>query len=123
MLNKDIFISGIIMVVIDYFYLSGISNYFNNLLIKIQNEKIKLDYKAAIICYVFLIFGLYYFILKNKRPIKDAFLLGLIIYMVYENTNKAIFKNKVSANKTYIYETIAYLWQNPKFDFSEKFFI
>jgi uncharacterized membrane protein len=93
MINKDILISAIVMVVIDYFYLSSVSNYFNNLLLKIQNEKIKLDYSAAILCYIFLVFGLYYFVLKNNRPVKDAFFLGLIIYMVYEATNKAIFKN------------------------------
>ena len=93
MINKDILISAIVMVLIDYFYLSSVSNYFNNQLLKIQNEKIKLDYLAAIICYIFLVFGLYYFVLKNKRPIKDAFFLGLTIYMVYETTNKAIFKN------------------------------
>jgi uncharacterized membrane protein len=48
---------------------------------------------SAILCYFFLVFGLYYFIIKDRRPIIDAFLLGLVIYMVYETTNKAIFKN------------------------------
>ena len=90
---KDIIIPAIVMVLVDYFYLSTMTTYFNNLLIKIQNQKIKLDYTAAAICYFFLVFGLYYFVLKDKKPIKDAFFLGLVIYMVYETTNKAIIKN------------------------------
>lgn len=93
MISQEILISGILFVLIDYLYLSNFSGFFNNLLIKIQNDKINLDLSAAIVCYIFLIFGLHYFILKEKRPVKDAFLLGLVIYMVYETTNKAIFKN------------------------------
>ena len=93
MINRDIIISGIMFVLIDYFYLSSFGNYFNNLLLNIQNQKISLDFKAAVLCYIFLIYGLYYFILKDKKPVKDAFILGLVIYMVYETTNKAIIKN------------------------------
>jgi uncharacterized membrane protein len=40
-----------------------------------------------------LIGGLFYFILKNKRPVQDAFLLGLVIYGVYETTTYALLKN------------------------------
>jgi uncharacterized membrane protein len=39
-----------------------------------------------------LIFGLYYFIIKDNRPILDALLLGLVINAVYEGTTYAIFK-------------------------------
>jgi uncharacterized membrane protein len=42
---------------------------------------------------IFLILGLYYFIIKPNRSIKDAFLLGLVIYGVYEGTNYALFNN------------------------------
>ena len=31
--------------------------------------------------------GLYYFIIKDRRPILDAFLFGLLIYGVYDFTN------------------------------------
>jgi uncharacterized membrane protein len=40
-----------------------------------------------------LVFGIYYFIIRTKKPVLDAFLLGAVIYMVYETTNKAILKN------------------------------
>ncbi len=48
--------------------------------------------------------GLNYFIIKPKRSISDAFLLGLVIYGVYETTNWAIF-NKWSV-KSVIIDTL-----------------
>jgi uncharacterized membrane protein len=44
-------------------------------------------------CYILLVSGLYYFIIKNSASIKDAFLLGVLIYGVYETTNYAFFKD------------------------------
>lgn len=90
---KKIFISGLILFFIDSLYLYTIKSFFNKQIKNIQNEEISLDYVAAGLCYVFLIFALYYFIIKNKKPVYDAFLLGFIIYMVFELTNKAIIKN------------------------------
>ena len=40
-----------------------------------------------------MVLGLYYFIIKDKRPVKDAVLLGLLVYSVYELTNMSIFTN------------------------------
>ena len=48
---------------------------------------------ATILCYVFLSFGLYYFIIKRNAPIIDSFILGLIIYAVFELTNKALLRS------------------------------
>ena len=50
------------------------------------------------------IFGINYFIIKPKRSISDAFLLGLVIYGTYETTNWAIF-TKWSV-KTVIIDTL-----------------
>ena len=84
---------AIVLILIDSIYLHTVSNYFNKQIFSIQKSEIKLELVPAIICYLFLVFGLYYFIIKDKRPIFDAFLLGIVIYMVYETTNKAILKN------------------------------
>jgi uncharacterized membrane protein len=40
-----------------------------------------------ILCYLFLIAGINYFIIMPKRSVFDAFLLGIVIYGVYETTN------------------------------------
>ena len=94
MLNlKKIIIISIILILIDSSYLYLISNLFQEQIIKIQNNKIKFKFIGAIICYLFLVFGLYYFIIKNNKSPFDAFLLGLIIYGVYDSTNYATLIN------------------------------
>jgi uncharacterized membrane protein len=37
--------------------------------------------------------GLNYFILREKRPILDAFLLGVMVYGVFETTSFVMFDN------------------------------
>jgi uncharacterized membrane protein len=91
MFNFKLLISAIVFVVIDSIYLNLIKDYFGNQIKVIQGSPIKINYLATIICYIFLIFGLNYFIIKPNRSIQDAFLLGLVIYGVYETTNKALF--------------------------------
>lgn len=89
---QKIILLGIIFALTDSVYLSSISGHFNNLLIKIQGSPITLKPIETILAYVALVFSLYYFILKDKRPIFEAGLLGWSIYAVYEFTNAAIFK-------------------------------
>ena len=42
---------------------------------------------GAIFAYLFLVLGLYYFVIREKRPITYAFLLGVFVYGVYDLTN------------------------------------
>ena len=90
---KKIIIITIILIVIDSFYLYLISNLFKKQIIKIQNHQMKFRLIGAIICYLFLVFGLYYFIIKDNKSPFDAFLFGLIIYGVYDSTNYATLIN------------------------------
>ena len=86
-------LTAIIFVVLDGLYLNLIKEYFNKQIKSIQGSDIKADIVAIGITYVFLIFGINYFIIKNNRSVKDAALLGLVIYAVYEFTNLSLFKN------------------------------
>lgn len=88
-----ILIVGVLLVAVDAVYLTSISDYFNKQIRAIQNAPIKLDMVATAVCYAFLVFGIYYFIIREKRSVLDAFFLGAVIYMVYEATNKAILKD------------------------------
>lgn len=81
------------MIILDYFYLSYVSKYFNMMLINIQGSPIKLDYLSASLCYLTLVFSVYYFIISRNESIFNAMMLGWVIYFVYEFTNKAIIKN------------------------------
>jgi uncharacterized membrane protein len=86
-------LSAIIFVILDGIYLNLIKNHFNKQVKAIQGTEIQLNIIATGITYIFLIFGLNYFIIRNHRSVKDAALFGLVIYAVYEFTNLAIFKN------------------------------
>ncbi len=86
-------LSAIIMISLDFVYLSVMKSYFMNQVKNVQGSALKLNYFGAAICYVFLVAGLNYFIIKPRKSVSDAFLLGLVIYGVYETTNYALFSN------------------------------
>jgi len=92
MFNILFLISAILFVVIDFTYLNLIKSYFENQVKSVQGSPLQVNFLGAILCYIFLIFGLNYFIIKSKRSPYDAFLLGILIYGVYETTNYALFK-------------------------------
>jgi uncharacterized membrane protein len=91
MFDFKLLISAIIFVLIDSIYLNLIKKYFDKQITRVQGTPIKLNYLAILLCYIFLIFGINYFIIKPNRSVQDAFLLGIIIYGVYETTNMALF--------------------------------
>jgi len=93
MLNKSLLLSGIILLLIDSIYINLSKKYFINQIQRIQNKKPKLNYIGIILCYIFLIIGINYFIIKPSKSISDAFILGIVIYGVYETTNYALLDN------------------------------
>ena len=88
---KQIAITAVTMLILDFIYLGTFSGFFNNLVKSIQGTKIKFNALGAILCYILLIGGLNYFIIDKRKSILDAFILGIVIYGVYETTNLAIF--------------------------------
>jgi uncharacterized membrane protein len=93
MFDFVLLLSAIILVSIDYIYLNLIKDYFARQVQAVQGSPLKINYLGVLLCYIFLIIGLNYFIIKPKRSVQDAFLLGLIIYSVFETTNWALFKD------------------------------
>lgn len=89
---KSYILSSIIFVIIDAIFLSIMSKRFNTMIKNIQGSAISLNLPNTIICYLILMFTINYFVIKDKRTIADAFLLGLGIYGVYEFTNASIIK-------------------------------
>ena len=84
---------GIILLCLDFIYLTITRDFFKNQIEKIQFSNMKVTIFSAIITYIILIYGLNYFIISKNKSVYDAFILGIIIYGVYETTNYAIFKN------------------------------
>ena len=87
---KQIIVSGVAMLLLDFVYLSAFAGFFNRLITSIQGSKIKFNAVGAILCYILLIGGLNYFIISKRKSIQEAFILGIVIYGVYETTNLAI---------------------------------
>lgn len=89
----EIFILAVILLGIDMIYLKLSSNHFKTQVRKIQSSELKLNYKYAIMSYVLLVLGLYYFIIVKDNNAFEAGLLGLVIYGVFDGTNGAILKD------------------------------
>jgi uncharacterized membrane protein len=85
-------ISAIVFIAIDSVYLNIMKGYFQKQVQNVQGSALQINFLGAAICYVFLIIGINYFIIKPHKSIQEAFLLGLVIYGVYETTNYALLK-------------------------------
>jgi uncharacterized membrane protein len=93
MFDFSMLVSAIIFISIDFIYLNVMKGYFNNQIQSVQGSAPKMNYLGAAICYILLIAGINYFIIKPRKSVSDAFLLGIVIYGVYETTNLALLKN------------------------------
>jgi len=86
-----IVISSITMLLLDAIYLMTFRKWYNSQIRAVQGSDVKLKIVPVILVYVAMIFGLNYFILNNRRPIRDAFLFGVVVSSVFNLTNMAIF--------------------------------
>ncbi len=85
-----------------YFYVN--KDFFSQQILDVQGTPVSLKLFPAFLCYVALAFGINYFILREKKSLLDAFLLGFVIYAVYETTNKATLKKWT--NKIVVIDTL-----------------
>ena len=90
MLFNELGVSALTMITLDSIYLQTVQNAYSNQLMQVQGSPLSIKLIPAILCYVLLVFGLNYFIISKKRSLVDAFLLGLVIYGVYDTTTYAL---------------------------------
>ena len=83
-------VSALGLVAIDFAFLSVIKGYYARQIAAVQGSAMVVNLFGAIVTYVFLIFGLNYFIIRPGRSAQDAFLLGLVVYGVFTFTNLAL---------------------------------
>ena len=81
-----------ILILLDSIYFYVNKDFFSKQILDVQGTPVSLNVFAAFLCYITLALGINYFILREKKSLLDAFLLGTLIYAVYETTNKATFK-------------------------------
>ena len=99
-LVKTIIVMMSIFIFADIIVLTILTEKWNNAIKKIQNKPLQVNYIYAILTYIFLIFGLYYFVYRhiNKNSWKydavvKAFIYGAVVYGIFDLTNLSIFNN------------------------------
>ena len=89
--NIKLFVKILLLIIIvDSPYLYFISKSYKKMIYNIQKSSMKLNQFSALSCYLLLGLAMYLFIVKKNASLKEAFLLGLIIYGVYETTSYAL---------------------------------
>lgn len=89
---KDLLVTAIVYLTIDIVYIMSYTSSFKKYFSIVQGSPAKFKRMPAVITYLILTLGLYYFIIKDRRPVIDAFLFGILIYGVYDFTNYATLK-------------------------------
>ena len=90
----DLAILSLIVLGLDAIFLGSMRNYFNWQIRQIQGSNMQMDYIAAGLCYIVIIGAAYKFmVLRPETTLLDAALLGWSVYLIYELTNKALFRN------------------------------
>ena len=87
---SEIGVSALTMIALDGLYLQTMKNSFSDQIIKVQGSPLVLKILPTILCYMLLVFGLNYFIISKKQSLYAAFLLGIVIYGVYDTTTYAL---------------------------------
>lgn len=96
---KDIMVYALLLVVVDYSYLSIITKPFGKMIQTIQGKEMTLKLIPAIVVYISLVGAWYTFIYNDiashttHENIIRAGLLGFFIYSVYDFTNMALIDN------------------------------
>lgn len=90
----------LVIFIIDASMLTLLSNLWSDTIFKVQKEKPFFRIRYAIMSYILMTFGVYYFVYKNinknnwvNDTLINGFLFGLVLYGVFDMTNLAIFKH------------------------------
>jgi uncharacterized membrane protein len=80
-------------LLLDTLYFSMMYRYMNKTIEKLQRKPMMIRYSSALVCYLAMTVLFVYFIVLQKRTIREAFFLGFLVYLIYETTNFAILKD------------------------------
>ena len=89
---RDIVIASIILLCLDAMFISANYNAYADQIVNVQRTAMTINPVGALLSYFFIIAGLYFFILRRRRPLDEAFVFGIIVYGVYDATNYAMVK-------------------------------
>lgn len=78
-----------VLIAFDSLYLGLIYRPFSRMIERVQGTPLRINWIGALVCYLALSAALYYFVILPNRGLKDAFILGVLIYTVYESVSYA----------------------------------
>jgi uncharacterized membrane protein len=90
---KPFIVAAVALLVLDAIYLNFNKQTFLSQIRAVQKSELKINLWSVLLCYAFILFGLYFFIWKDGRSVTDAAILGAIIYGVYDTTTVALLKD------------------------------
>lgn len=107
----DLIVVAVIVLALDAVFLTLTKDLFARQVMLVQGTAMQVNIPSAAICYILIVVGLYYFVLRHVivpnatsaaaalqtmrigDGIKNAFFLGILVYGVYETTTLAILRN------------------------------
>jgi uncharacterized membrane protein len=92
MRTQAIIFALILFCVLDALFIYLNSKIFSNQIIDVQRVVMIPKNLGVVGVYIILLFAFYYFVLRTRRPVYEAALLGAVINGVYELTNYSLFK-------------------------------
>jgi uncharacterized membrane protein len=107
----DLIVLAVIILALDSIFLYIAKDIFSRQVMLVQGTAMTINIASAAVCYLIIVFGLYYFVLRHiivpnatsaaasiqtlriNDGIKSAFFLGILVYGVYETTTLAVLRN------------------------------
>ena len=107
----DLLVLSVIILALDAVFLTLTKDLFARQVMLVQGTAMKVNIPSAAVCYILIVLGLYYFVLRHiivpnatsaaaaiqtmriGDGVKAAFFLGILVYGVYETTTLAILRN------------------------------
>jgi uncharacterized membrane protein len=107
----DLLVLSVIILALDAGFLTLAKDLFARQVMLVQGTAMNVNIPSAAICYILIVLGLYYFVLRHiivpnatsaaaaiqtmriGDGMKAAFFLGILVYGVYETTTLAILRN------------------------------
>lgn len=89
--TRMLVVAAVLFILLDLAFMRINYGMLSRQLIDVQGSSIQPKQIGFFLSYVFLIGGLYWFILREQRSVRCAMILGLVIYGVYESTNYGLF--------------------------------
>ena len=108
---SDLIALAVIVLALDAVFLTLTKDLFARQVMLVQGTAMKVNIPSAAVCYILIVLGLYYFVLRHiivpnatsaaasiqtmrlGDGVRAAFFLGILVYGVYETTTLAILRN------------------------------